>query len=629
MNIQKYRNLDRTKLENLVNDISGTIKTLKTKYDSIPFENLKSKMARAYNRSCEAQNGSFIIIVVGPVKSGKSTFVNLIAGAHVSPTHYLECTIRPSIIYNDGKNSENEICSYRSTDMQHKVEQVDQIIDYIRGIEPNDDFDDIQKDCVPLTDDNLENKVALDSDCVKDDDTLITTISTNGGLLMKKDIFVVDMPGFDGVYANLDNPLYDTVMQRADLIIFVQSSNSAISKVSTDFFSKLKQNNANVPVILMHNIYESDYWRAEDERKNKINEQIKHAEKRLGKAGFEIKQSYSINLAMVEDATNNRIYSERLDEERERFDKIQLEIQDKLSNGEINAIRFVNCLSRTAQQLEQLDDSTYKILESRHNKRAEYEENSEYITKIKNDPNVSIEIFDNDIELPDINASLSELVDQWEEHTKKIWRASNVNKKLGEMVAALQKEIERIVERADIPQNFKRKIDEKVEDARRYIIDTVQKRFSLDWPKPTLPEFADIPINSLWQNLSLKNLLKDNGFDVDNAIKPGTIIFGSYSPEVIKDKMDAIRDLFIGETKPSGKETKSIIKQDVYPAIRKLITQYTKQYLDDTNKTLSRYVDILAEMQQIKVIEDIDSFDTQTNTLEQLKQDINSVLNQI
>ena len=307
MNIQKYRNLDRTKLENLVNDISGTIKTLKTKYDSIPFENLKSKLARAYNRSCEAQNGSFIIIVVGPVKSGKSTFVNLIAGAHVSPTHYLECTIRPSIIFNDGQNGENEICSYRSTDMQHKVEQVDQIIDYIRGIEQDDYFDDIQKDCVPLTDDNLETKVALDSDCVKDDDTLITTISTNGGLLMKKDIFVVDMPGFDGVYANLDNPLYDTIMQRADLIIFVQSSNSAISKVSTDFFSKLKQNNANVPVILIHNIFESDYWRAEDERKNKINEQIKHAKKRLGEAGFEIKQSYSINLAMVEDATNNRM----------------------------------------------------------------------------------------------------------------------------------------------------------------------------------------------------------------------------------------------------------------------------------------------------------------------------------
>ena len=48
------------------------------------------------NRSREYHNPSFVVLVVGPVKSGKSTFVNLVARNYVSPTHFLECTVRPS-----------------------------------------------------------------------------------------------------------------------------------------------------------------------------------------------------------------------------------------------------------------------------------------------------------------------------------------------------------------------------------------------------------------------------------------------------------------------------------------------------------------------------------------------------
>ena len=57
-----------------------------------------AQLTKAENRSREYENGSFIVLVVGPVKSGKSTLVNLIANAYVSPTHFLECTVRPSII---------------------------------------------------------------------------------------------------------------------------------------------------------------------------------------------------------------------------------------------------------------------------------------------------------------------------------------------------------------------------------------------------------------------------------------------------------------------------------------------------------------------------------------------------
>ena len=65
------------------------------------------QLRKAGSRAHEYENGTFIVLVVGPVKSGKSTLVNLIANAYVSPTHFLECTVRPSII---SQRREGEDC---------------------------------------------------------------------------------------------------------------------------------------------------------------------------------------------------------------------------------------------------------------------------------------------------------------------------------------------------------------------------------------------------------------------------------------------------------------------------------------------------------------------------------------
>ena len=62
------------------------------------YRTILQSLKKLENRSREYKNPSFVVLVVGPVKAGKSTFVNLVANNYVSPTHFLECTIRPSII---------------------------------------------------------------------------------------------------------------------------------------------------------------------------------------------------------------------------------------------------------------------------------------------------------------------------------------------------------------------------------------------------------------------------------------------------------------------------------------------------------------------------------------------------
>lgn len=56
------------------------------------------------NRVSEFDGGSFLILVVGPVKSGKSTLVNLIAHAHVSPTHFLSVRCVRPLFQKDRRN---------------------------------------------------------------------------------------------------------------------------------------------------------------------------------------------------------------------------------------------------------------------------------------------------------------------------------------------------------------------------------------------------------------------------------------------------------------------------------------------------------------------------------------------
>ena len=112
------------------------------------------------------------MIVVGPVKSGKSTFVNLLANEKVSPTHFLECTVRPSIISRKSNESEDSQITPFLTEGDASIEHVDAIVDYIKGL-PYADLSNVRKEapCV-LNDVNLDkihsaldltgkNKIAL------------------------------------------------------------------------------------------------------------------------------------------------------------------------------------------------------------------------------------------------------------------------------------------------------------------------------------------------------------------------------------------------------------------------------------------------------------------------------------
>lgn len=378
-------------LKNKCKNVSDEVARVNNYYKCIigSSSSIIGQLAKAENRSKEYENGTFIVLVVGPVKSGKSTLVNLIANAYVSPTHFLECTVRPSIISQRRGEEDCQITVFTSEDTSDRIEQIDAIIDCIRGIESEDSLENIQKGLFDLTPENIKQKVELGlKDCLSSE-TLVTSITTPGGRLMKQDVFIVDMPGFDGEYANIDDPVYDTIAQRADLIIFVQSSNSAISKVSGQFLKKLAENNQDVPVCLIHNVFDSSWWRSSEERLAAALKQKEFAISEIRKEGFHIEeeQCFSINLGKVEDSRKQE-YSEipALASEAIEYDRIEGILYNRVINRR-DTMRLNVSLSRTRQQLDKTIVSIDDELNRCRRLAERYEQVIGEFFKIANTPN--------------------------------------------------------------------------------------------------------------------------------------------------------------------------------------------------------------------------------------------------
>lgn len=349
---------------------------------------IAAQLTKTVNRSREYENGSFIVLVVGPVKSGKSTLVNLIANAYVSPTHFLECTVRPSIISQRHEGVECKITVFTTHDTASRTEQTDAIIDCIRGMENEDELVGISKAEYELTPENIKEKVELGMNDSFQSETLVTSITTPGGKLMRKNVFVIDMPGFDGEQANIDNPVYDAIAQRADLVIFVQSSNSAISKVSWQFLNMLSANNKDVPVCLIHNVFDSSWWRSDEERAAAVKVQKETAIREIRKQGFTIDddQCFCINLGKVEDGRKQQFQeTPSLREEVEEYDRIEGLLYDRVISRR-DAMRLRTCLGRTRQQVEKSIDTIGKELDLRAQMTDKYEKVVDEFEKTGNIP---------------------------------------------------------------------------------------------------------------------------------------------------------------------------------------------------------------------------------------------------
>ena len=295
-------------------------------------EEIAAGLQRLRRRSMEYRHGSFIMLVVGPVKSGKSTLVNLLAHRYVSPTDKLECTLRPTIISSTEAGAEPAIEIYSSKDESRKEKDLDLIIDKLRGIIDDDAElrEHLTKETYPLSDENIENYIAPSYN--RRDSSIITAITTPAGKMLRSTdsgkIFLADMPGFDGNRINLSSALYDAMSKRVDLILFVHSSVSAFNVTSNEYLDKLREYNGSVPVYLIHNIFDATWWQDPEQRRAEVERQSKTEYEEIKRKGFNIEPDYvsCVNLGMVTDCLRGAARpgcEEALEQARREFEAVE------------------------------------------------------------------------------------------------------------------------------------------------------------------------------------------------------------------------------------------------------------------------------------------------------------------
>ena len=365
-------------------------------------ENIRHKLSQLSRRSLEYKNGSFIMLVVGPVKSGKSTLVNLLAHRYVSPTDTLECTVRPSIISNVEHERDCKIEIYKARHEGRKAEDLDLIIDELRGIVTEHELEEyLEKDeYLNYSDETINNVISPSYN--KEDRTIITSITTTGSKLLERGpvdggkIFLADMPGFDGNTSNLNDPLYDAISKRVDLILFVHSSVSAFNLTSASYLEKLREYNEAVPVYLVHNIFDSTYWKNTEEREGEIDRQVQKEYEEIRSKGFNIESEFisKVNLGKVTDALSGTGayvvgFEDDLQGELRKFEEIEEKLYKKITSN-ISELRLKRCEDRTRTLRDMLVDTITKEISSLQQKKNARDAMAHYVDNLEKELSITM-----------------------------------------------------------------------------------------------------------------------------------------------------------------------------------------------------------------------------------------------
>jgi len=363
----------------------------KNTFNSANFESIIIDIDRARR---QFDSKLFFIVVFGPLKAGKSTLTNALAGEYVSPAGFgKETTRRPSlVIYSE----QSGIDQYFSTDpeinqrlSQHRTkkddrkidltedekkmddkvrESFEQVADYIRGIRTKDELQNrVRINSLPLNSYNLEQ--TLTEDLLNE--PLFTVIRCKGGNLLNYGVAIVDMPGLDGSRTNWrEDPIHEWVIKRAEFFLFVQSSVAAWNSETRDFVQHVIAQSTRPPIWLIQNIFDASHWQPVEKRKKAEEDQREEGKKRVIELMDEAPRSVlGINIGLAWDGRheNNKEWLERSD-----FSNFESGLAQVL-HSERALIQERNHMENFRQQISKANNKLLKI--------------AQYIEKFRNDHN--------------------------------------------------------------------------------------------------------------------------------------------------------------------------------------------------------------------------------------------------
>ena len=617
-------------LEKTAARVSDRLKTIAHDTDIAWNAELDAQMHLLLNRAEEVHSKAFVVIVVGPVKSGKSTFVNALAHAHVSPTHFLECTVRPSVISQCKAGEECSITTFRQTELDpeaSKADHVEAIIDYIKGLSYAD-LSGLEVRHYPLNEENLTEHVEqpIDNKVVRvTTDNVLTSITAPGGDFLGQDIFLVDMPGFDGLNANLEDKAYPIITHRADLVIFIQSSNSAISKISSDFFDILREGNGSAPVCLIHNYFESAYWRTQEEQQRAIRGQMEKAKEIIRQRGFNLPDAncFSINLGKVADNREEAYGKEVLPEYRSEleaatasFGEIEKELYQHVISSQ-HTTRLNNCLGRIRYEKELLCKMIDEQLTKFETDRGRYHSAEQELDAIREDHQLvySRAAFPLHFTADDLSSSLDGIANvtmsqQLTMGTK--YNGATARGIVTSMLGMFAQTVKTYVDNHVSMSDYLAKINAMTES--RYLeIRNALDRVGGIQIKP-LSGFKDEELKPVDMSVVSK------AYDVEQKIGD-TYLIDRYNYERMRSMMNDAKMTVIGVTQPSepGVYRGGCLQTTILPRVQEEVEQCLQDIIRKRSEAYSKLLEEKRSEVLASIIPDFDQVDARITALKALK----------
>ncbi len=363
----------------------------------------EKKLKRAIKQFDGEKN---FIIVIGMLKAGKSTLIDLLARTTKASLvgFGVDTTLRPAVI-KTADNETGQIKVYYKPNGTDWATAMQDVTDYMRGIKEYDkqtvNFD--------LTEDNLRKtlcRTPQESDNCLSTEPLLVVVEVPQNPESKffsNNCILLDMPGLDSGYSeqSKDPEKYQAFFDECDLLLFVQSSVSPINNKAGEYLKYIGLTRDESTYRLVQNVMNAKYWLKKEETDKEQKKQAKNGrevfKEKLGKNNVEITPVY-VNLGMAYDSilgNQNFIYTsenEDIEIKKKKLldDSHFLEMEDSFitdikNNGQHRHI--AHCKDMLKQEIlktiKKLEDQSEDISTNITKLNSEKQKNEEKILIIK------------------------------------------------------------------------------------------------------------------------------------------------------------------------------------------------------------------------------------------------------
>lgn len=336
----------------------------------------------------EIDSETYFISIIGGIKTGKSTLINLLCHKNVSTTRAgVETTKRPVIV---SVGDEDKIVIFKKEEISAlNVDDNDRnlVIDYVKGLDTilPDSIKIIKKD---LEEEEISN-ILTDSSDPDLDKIILVNITVNKNhlneynhCLLKNKIMFIDTPGLDGLDSSvggMNNNNGYWLLNRVDLSIILQSTVSPISNTLDYYLKKLhEKEKKDINYMLVHNKFSLKNWLKDiSQFENDINKNsIKKALEILHKIEQKKYVCKEVDLAKAEDGFEKSDTELKIDKdtllEESNFEIFEKEIY-KLIEENKKKSHIKKCVSDLETFITN-NEFKFKILDNLEKEKNEYKQ---------------------------------------------------------------------------------------------------------------------------------------------------------------------------------------------------------------------------------------------------------------